>query len=41
MDVYVRINETGEAIQQVSALAALPEDQGLIPGTQMVINNHL
>jgi hypothetical protein len=35
------ICEAGEMAQQLSALAALPEDPTLIPGTHMVALRHL
>ena len=32
---------TGERVQQLRALAALPEDPGLIPSNHMVVHSHL
>ena len=36
-----KIHQAGEMAQRLSALAALPEDPGLIPSTHMVAHNHL
>jgi hypothetical protein len=35
------IQGAGETAQRLRALAALPDDPGTIPGTQMVAHSHL
>lgn len=38
---YLKLKKAGEITQWLSALAALPEEQGSIPNTHMVANNSI